>query len=321
MPRLNFMLIVVCVSISLGIAFAQDDATNGGTVRGQITDITPAQNPIEGVEVKIVAQDGGKEWTTKTDADGNYKHAGLPAGRYLISISKDGYDARVGKPVTIVEGGNHFVPLKMAEKGNIKPFFKVQPEVNIVAIKQRIKQQIGSLLQGMAESMGERYDLDEAVVKSLYQSMLNSIDGMLAQVDGLITFTTVNVPLLKMLLSQPDCKAAFAEHLSEAQLQDYLDFTEARQKRDRQVVARRLTMLIDKELSLKVDQREKIAKLLRGAAWNAAFPISMSALRISSHQAIHLVPYRLKVSLEGILSEAQSKVWQGLVNTNANRVA
>ncbi len=320
MPRLSFVLILfACGSLSFGIAFAQDDATNGGTVQGQITDITPAQNPIEGVEVKIVAQDGGKEWTTKTDADGNYKHAGLPAGRYLISISKDGYDARVGKPVTIVEGGNHFVPLKMAEKGNIKPFFKVQPEVNIVAIKQRIKQQIGSLLQGMAESMGERYDLDEAVVKSLYQSMLNSIDGMLAQVDGLITFTTVNVPLLKMLLSQPDCKAAFAEHLSEAQLQDYLDFTEARQKRDRQVVARRLTMLIDKELSLKVDQREKIAKLLRGAAWNAAFPPSMSALRISSHQAIHLVPYRLKVSLEGILSDAQSKVWQGLVNTNANR--
>ena len=320
MPRLSFVLIVIaCGSLSFGIAFAQDDATNGGTVRGQITDITPAQNPIEGVEVKIIAQDGGKEWTAKTDADGNYKHAGLPAGRYLISISKDGYDARVGKPVTIVEGGDHFVPLKTAEKGNIKPFFEVQPAVDIIAIKQRIKQQIGSLLQGMAESMGERYDLDEAVVKSLYQSMLNSIDGMLAQVDGLITFTTVNVPLLKMLLSQPDCKAAFAEHLSEAQLQDYLDFTEARQKRDQQVVARRLTMLLDEELSLTADRREKIAKLLRGAAWNAAFPSSMSALRISSHQAIHLVPYRLKVSLDALLSEAQSKVWQGLVNTNANR--
>ena len=310
MPRLNFMLIVVCVSISLGIAFAQDDATNGGTVQGQITDITPAQNPIEGVEVKIVAQGGGKEWTTKTDADGNYKHAGLPAGRYLISISKDGYDERVGKPVTIVEGGNHFVPLKMAEKGNIKPFFEVQPAVDIVAIKQRIKQQIGSLLQGMAESMGERYDLDEAVVKSLYQSMINSMDERLAQVDGpIITLTRVNVPFLKMLLSQPDCKAAFAEHLSEAQLQDYLDFTEERQKerqkRDQQVVARRLTMLIDKELSLTADQREKIAKLLRGAAWNEAFPFSMSALRISSEQAIHLGYYRLRVSLDALLSEAQ----------------
>ena len=323
MNYLRFVLILfACGSLSFGIAFAQDDATNGGTVRGQITDVTPAQNPIEGVEVKIVDQGNDKEWTTKTDADGNYKHAGLPAGRYLISISKDGYDKRVGKPVTIVEGGDHFIPLKMAKNGNIKPFFEVQfevqPEVDIV-IKQRIKQQIGSLLQGMAESMGERYNLDEVVVKSLYQSMLNSIDGMLAQVGGLITFPRVNVPLLKMLLSQPDCKAAFAEHLSAAQLQDYLDFTEARQQRDLQVVARRLTMLIDKELSLTADQREKIVKLLRGATRNEAFPVSMSTLRISSQQAIHLVPYRLKVSLEAFLSEAQFKVWQGLVNTNANR--
>ena len=325
MPRLSFVLIVIaCGSLSFGIAFAQDDATNGGTVRGQITDITPVQNPIEGVEVKIIAQDSGKEWTTKTDADGNYKHAGLPAGRYLISISKDGYDARVGKPVTIVEGGDHFVPLKMAEKGNIKPFFEVQPEADMVIIKQRIKQQIESLFQGIAESMGKRYNLDEAVVKSLYQSMINSMDERLAQVDGpIITITRVNVPLLKMLLSQPDCKAAFAEHLSEAQLQDYLDFIEERQKerqkRNQQVVARRLTMLIDKELSLTADQREKIAKLLRGAAGNEAFPFSMSALRISPQQAIHLVHDRLKVSLEALLSEAQSKVWQGLVNTNANR--
>ena len=102
MTRLRFVLIIVaCVGMSLGSVFAQNDAMAGGTVRGQITDLTPAQNPVEGVEVKIVAQDGGKEFTTKTDADGNYKHAGLPPGRYLISISKDGYDERRGKPVSM----------------------------------------------------------------------------------------------------------------------------------------------------------------------------------------------------------------------------
>ena len=316
MTRSDFVLVaVVCISISFGIAFAQDFALNGGTIRGQITDLTPAQNPIEGVEVKIVARDGSKEFTVKTDAKGDYERSGIPAGRYSISISKEGYAERRGKPVTIVDGVDHFVPLKMTEKGNIEPFFAAQPEVDIVT-----KQQIGFLLQGMAESMGERYNLDKAVVKSLYQSMLNSIDGMLAQVGGLITFTRANVPLLKMLLSQPDCKAAVAEHLSEAQLQDYLDFTGARQKQDQQTVARRITMLIDKELSLTVDQREKIVKLLRGAAWNGAFPVSMNTLRISPQKAVHLVHYRLEISLDGILSDAQSKVWQGWVNTNANRV-
>ncbi len=323
MNYLRFVLILfACGSLSFGIALAQEDATNGGTVRGQITDLTPEQNPIENVEVKIIAQaqDGGKVWTTKTDADGNYKHAGLPAGRYLISISKDGYDKRVGKPVTVVEGGDHFVPLKMAKKGNIKPPFELQPGRMSLVLKPRIE----SLRQLLSESIGKRYNLDEAAINTLRSSIPESVETALEQDSrNILVFGKAaggsNVALIKMLLSHPMCKAAFAEHLSEAQLQDYLDFTEARQKRDQQVVARRLTMLIDKELSLTADQREKIAKVLRGAAWNEAFPISMSTLRISSQQAIHLVHYRLNVSLDALLSEAQSKVWQGLVNTNANR--
>ena len=78
-----------------------------GLSRGTITDTTRAQNPIEGVEIKLAAQDG-TEYTTKTDANGDYKKAGIPAGRYLISIHKEGYNARSGKPVTIVNGGDHY---------------------------------------------------------------------------------------------------------------------------------------------------------------------------------------------------------------------
>lgn len=323
MNYLRFVLtLFACGSLSFGIAFAQEDATNGGTVRGQITDLTPEQNPIEDVEVKIIAQaqDGGKVWTTKTDADGNYKHAGLPAGRYLISISKEGYDTRIGKPVTVVEGGDHFVLLKMVPKGNIGQFFELPLEerMNI-----HTKQRIVSLLERVVENIDERYGLDETVVKEVHWAILNSVESTLEHRSGLDTFTRAagagSMSLLKMLVSHPGCKAAFAEHLSQAHLQDYLDFTEAQQQRDQQVVARRLTMLIDKELSLTAEQREKIAKVLRGAAWNEAFPISMGTLRISSQQAIHLVHYRLKVSLDVLLSEAQSKVWQGLINTNANR--
>ncbi|MYB00180.1 carboxypeptidase regulatory-like domain-containing protein [Candidatus Poribacteria bacterium] len=320
MTRFIFMLILAaCISMFTDIVFAQGAAMSGGTLRGQITDVTPAQNPIEDVEVKIVSQDSGKEWTIKTDTDGNYKHAGIPAGRYLISISKDGYDKRVGKSVTIVDDGDHFVPLKMAEKGNVD-LFEVQPgKIDRRVIKQRIKQQTKSLLQGVAESMGERYNLDEAVVKSLYQSMVNSIEGLLTQIGGLSTFANADIAF-KMLLAQPDCKAAFAEHLSEAQLQDYLDFTEARQQREREAVARRITAALDRELSLTADQREKVVKLLRGAAWrNSGFASSMNILRISSQKAVHLVHHRLKISLDNTLSEAQSKVWHALVNTNANR--
>ena len=105
MTRFSFVLsFVICFGMFIGPIFAQEDAVSGGTLRGTITDVTPAQNPIEGVEVKIVAQDG-REHTTKTDANGDYECSGIPAGRYAINIFKEGYGERRGKPVSIVEGG------------------------------------------------------------------------------------------------------------------------------------------------------------------------------------------------------------------------
>ena len=90
MVRLRFVLIVVAFVniVSVDTIFAQEDAAKGGTIRVKITDTTAAQNPIKGVKVKIVAQDGSKEFTAKTDADGNYERSGLPEGRYLTDISQ-----------------------------------------------------------------------------------------------------------------------------------------------------------------------------------------------------------------------------------------
>ena len=214
-----------------------------------------------------------------------------------------------------VNGGDHSVPLKMAEKGNVKPFFKLQPEEMERGIKQRIKQQSKSLLQGVAESIGKHYDLDEDVVKSLYESMFNSMDGVMAQIGGPSNFANADIAF-KVLLAQPDCRAAFAEHLSEAQLQDYFDFIEARLQRNQQAVARRITAALDRELSLTANQREKVVKLLRSAVWNSVFPTAMKILQTSAQEAVHLVHYKLKISLDGILSDAQSRVWQGWVETN-----
>lgn len=321
MLRFSFVLIfAACVGMFAGIGLAQDDVMNGGTLRGQITDVTLRQNPIEGVEVKIVAQDSGKEWTTKTDVDGNYKYAGLPAGRYLISISKDGYDRSVGKPVTIVDGGDHFAPLKMAQKGNIEPFFEVQQKRKDIAIKQEIKPRVEFLLQGIAESVSRRYDLDTAAVDTLRLSILEAVEIALKRDGSIHLFAKAveggSVGLLKVLLSRLDCKMLFAKHLSEVHFQDYVNFTEAQQRRDQEAAARRITAALDKELSLTANQREKVVKRLRGAAWNRTFPTAMNTLRISSQKVVHLVHYRLKISLNDILSDAQSQVWQGLVEAN-----
>lgn len=320
MRHLRYVLIVVvCVSMSFGIVFAQDDALEGGTVRGLITDLTPAQNPIEDVEVKIVAQDGGQEFITETDAEGNYKHTGLPAGRYLISISKEGYEDRAGKPVAVVDGGDHFISLKISKKGKIKMLAKIRHDERMnISIKQRIL----SLLQRVSESVGKRYDLNEAIVEALHQSILDSIEGALEQ-DGrnILIFGKAaegrNVALIKILLSHPIYRQAFTKHLNEAQLQDYLDFIEARQQRDRQAVVHWITATLDKELSLRTDQREKIVQSLLDTAENELFPTSMNALSLRPQQAAQLAHYRLKVSLDDLLSEAQSKVWKGLVSAKA----
>ena len=322
MRRLRYALIVLaCIGMSLGVIFAQDDALKGGTVRGQITDLTPVQNPIEGVEVKIVAQDSGKEFIAETDVDGNYEHAGLPAGRYSISISKDGYDRRDGKPVTIVNGGDHFIPLKMSKKGKIKMLAKIRHDERMNNI---VKQRIISFLQRVSESVGTRYDLDEVAVKTLHQSILDSIEGASEPGGDLSIFAKPmeegNMSLLEMLLSHPVCQAAFAKHLREAQLQDYLEFTEAREVRDRQAVVHWITATLDKELSLRTEQREKVVQSLLDATENELFPSSMNALRLKPQQAAQLMHYRLKVSLDGVLSDAQSTVWQGLVSAKANQV-
>ncbi len=125
MTRLNLTLIFfVCVLPSIGILFAQDDfSQQGGTVRGRIVDTTETQAPIEGVNVIIVATDG-TEFTTTTDTNGDYEKSGIPAGRYLISIYKDGYGDRLGKPVTVVNGGDHYVPLKMTKQNTLLDFLQ-----------------------------------------------------------------------------------------------------------------------------------------------------------------------------------------------------
>ena len=318
MTRLNFVIIVIiCVAMFLGIAFAQDKTLSVGTLRGQITDLTPAQNPIEGVEVKIVPRDGGKAFTTKTDANGNYEHTGLPVGRYLLSISKEGYGKRDGKPVTIVNGGDHFVPLKMMPKGNIEPPFAIPPAERLNVM---VKQRVVSVLQRFTESVGDRYGLDAAAAKAFHGSILNSIVETLDRNGNLNAFAKAieagNMSLLEILLSYPTIRAAFTEHLNEAQLQDYIDFTAARRQRDQAVVAQRIAVLLDKELSLTVEQREKVMQSLLDASGSEGFPISMSTLRLGSQQAVHLVHYRLKISLDDLLREAQSKVWQGLAGAS-----
>ena len=86
-----------------------------GAIRGYITDTSTAQLPIKGVLVVIVGADG-TEFETISGHTGEFKKSGIPPGRYLLSIYKEGHGDRTGQPVTVVAGGEHYVPLKMTKQ-------------------------------------------------------------------------------------------------------------------------------------------------------------------------------------------------------------
>jgi len=111
------------------VAFAQDDGISadvtggGGTVRGTIVDTSTQSNAIADVRVVLVSHEG-TEYETTTDSSGEFEKSGLPSGRYLISVYRDGYGDRVGKPVTVIAGGDHYIAIKMTKKDNIVSFFR-----------------------------------------------------------------------------------------------------------------------------------------------------------------------------------------------------
>ena len=112
MKRLTFLLLCYLWLIS-GAVFSQQNLITG-TVRGHVIDTSTTHLPIEGVRVILVTPDGS-EIVAETDNNGAFEMLGLAPGRYLLSCYKDGYWDVVGKPVTIIAGGNHEVSVRTAE--------------------------------------------------------------------------------------------------------------------------------------------------------------------------------------------------------------
>ena len=110
MARFRLSLVLMAFAILYtGIAVPEDQ---GGTILGTIKDTTLLENYLSGVRVVCVKADG-QEFETQSDKDGHFERAGLPAGQYVVNIYKSGYEDRVGKPVSVIDDGRHYVPLTM----------------------------------------------------------------------------------------------------------------------------------------------------------------------------------------------------------------
>ncbi|MCG9134673.1 carboxypeptidase regulatory-like domain-containing protein [Candidatus Poribacteria bacterium] len=114
------LILVVCVVLYIAETTAQKSDAPGqkGIVHGYIVDTTPAQLPITGVRVQI-DNEKGRIFETTSAETGEFIYRDIPAGDYLINIHKSGYQSRIGKPVSVTNGGVHYVPLTMNKKENI----------------------------------------------------------------------------------------------------------------------------------------------------------------------------------------------------------
>ena len=92
-------------------------APMGGTIIGDIKDTTLLELPMSGVRVVFVSTEGA-EFEIQSDKDGHFEHSGLPAGQYVVNIYKQGYEDRLGKPVSVIDDGRHYVPLTMNKLKN-----------------------------------------------------------------------------------------------------------------------------------------------------------------------------------------------------------
>ena len=119
-------IVLTLLCLFVYIAVAQECLSFDATIKGEVLEATPERNPIPGVTVSIVGTDGA-EYTAQTNDKGEFMRTGLPAGRYIISYSKDGYGDRTGKTKLVAAGGEIFDRVKMRKKENILTFLMKNP--------------------------------------------------------------------------------------------------------------------------------------------------------------------------------------------------
>lgn len=244
---LHFALLLVASN-----AYADENASNGGTIRGQALEYGKDQNPIIGLIVTIISPEG-KEFTTKTDENGNYKFSDLPVGKYTLKYRQKGFDDKWSgsKHIKVKNGGDHVVELKMVD------WFKRAKEMS--------KSRILPMLYHVTDNISKRHNLGQERVDAIRHALQESVETVLENRKDLSTYainwSPSNIELLEKVLSRSDIKAVFTKHLSKLPLKDINNFITERQQRGNQASIYYTTVLSDQVLSLTKDQRQKVMQL------------------------------------------------------------
>ncbi|MCH7917143.1 MAG: hypothetical protein IIC50_04060 [Planctomycetes bacterium] len=190
---------------------------------------------------------------------------------------------------------------------------ELKARANLQRLSAFVKQKLDPLIQHMSESLAQRYPLEEKDAKALRQSIFESVDIALDRDDAMRTLGIYarignNSGLLNSVLALPGCRAALASVLKKQQVQDYLDFLQARGERDKQAAAGLIVAWIDRQLGLTADQRQKMGPVILARIQKDVYEMnSMDLMGVDSEESAHMLR---DFQIDRVLSPSQVTVWQ-----------
>ncbi len=298
------------------VSFAQNNIPKGATIRGEVTEVDADRTPIEGAEIKLLSSDG-KEYTKKSDNDGKYEFTGIPQGRYTINVTKTGYRDRIGSPFIIVEGGEGYHAIKMIKRNLGLHNMLIDAERNK---NKPDTKRIKALIQHISKEIGQLYGLDEPTLNEFQKSVMDAVKNTIKKENSLLNraypqaSAEGNLSILVLLFVDPDITTAFANYLTETQLQNYIDSTMKRRQQVRRSLADIFTLYLDQALSLLPNQREDIANLLYkrtdgelNLLSNLLFMKSLPQTIVDFLDGAKYRPFKQ------ILTDEQYEIWQEIV--------
>src|SRR5262245_17074769 len=101
MRSINLLRVVLACLLFTGMTFAQGIGASGD-IRGTVTDPTGAV--VTGAVVTATDVDKGIKHSVTSDANGQFRIAGLSPATYTVSVTKSGFQPEVAKSVVVNVG-------------------------------------------------------------------------------------------------------------------------------------------------------------------------------------------------------------------------
>src|SRR5215216_436141 len=117
--RIRLLCLFVMLSIvTISIPSIRAQTQNTGAIQGRVFE-AGSLAPLPGAAVTITHEDLGLERSTVTNADGIYYVGILPAGRYRITASRQGYESDVNPQNSMIR--NFLIHITNTEKADQPP--------------------------------------------------------------------------------------------------------------------------------------------------------------------------------------------------------